>query len=470
MHTPILIVEDEPSQRMTLARLAGEKLGYQVFQAENGKQALQVLKDSEHIQLVLLDLRMPEMDGLETLRTLRETHPTLPVIIITASDDLQDAVSAMQLGANDFIIKPVPLERLKISILNALKFYTLTEEVTRLKRSQSGETKFSDLIGHQDGLENAVTIGKKAAASDIPVLISGESGVGKELFARAIHGESRRAGKPFVAVNCGAIPEKLVESTLFGHEKGAFTGAVNRAIGKFREADGGTLFLDEIGELPHEVQVKLLRALQQKEIEPVGASKVVKVDVRIISATNRQLPEEVRAGRFREDLFFRLNVFPLTLPPLHKRSKDIPDLIQFFIERFAASENKPVRMIAPEAEKTLISHRWPGNVRELENAIFRAVVMAESDTLTKEDFLMLEDLDYRFTHEQELHHPPEGQTTAHPAFFNLLFEDGKMKKMADIEWEVIQYALTQAEDNVGQAAKLLGMSQSTLYRKLGERK
>lgn len=460
MAQSILLVEDEASQRLGMVRMVKES-GYAVQEAANGKEALYFLRERADIALVLLDLRMPEMDGMATLKAMREIHSRLPVIIITASDALQDAVTAMQLGASDFISKPVELERLQVSIQNALRITMLSGELERLQRERSGAMRFSDLIGYDGGLAKEVALGKKAAQSDIPVLINGESGAGKELFAHAIHGESHRAGKPFVAVNCGAIPEKLVESTLFGHEKGAFTGAVSKTIGKFREADGGTLFLDEIGELPPEAQVKLLRVLQQKEVEPVGAARPTKVDVRILSATNRDLRQAVAKGQFREDLYFRLNVFPITLPSLDARREDIPALVEYFIRRFAATENKPISGISREALALLSSRSWPGNVRELENALFRAVVMSENNMLNKNDFNHLEILDI-------YDNPIPGKLTTN--VINLLTDSGEIKLLETLEQEAIRFALAQCGNNVAEAAKCLGLSQATLYRRLGEQK
>ena len=324
MPTKILIADDDATQRRLIAMLLIKKLGYKIVEAENGREALSILdadQNEQSIQLIILDLRMPELDGFAVLEQINEKYPGRPVIILTGSQDVQDAVNAMQLGATDFMTKPVSSERMIVSVQNALKLSTLTKEVTRLKKQESGTFGFTDLIGYEGGLAQVVNISRKAASSDIPTLITGETGVGKEVFARAIHGESNRAGAPFIAVNCGAIPENLVESTLFGHEKGAFTGAIQKSAGKFREAEGGTIFLDEVGDLPLDAQVKLLRVLQQKEVEPVGAGRAVPVNVRIISATHRNLEDAVRAGKFRDDLYFRLNVFKIELPPLRGRAK-----------------------------------------------------------------------------------------------------------------------------------------------------
>src|SRR5690606_9347998 len=343
----------------------------------SGDQALHILAGPEKdgIAIVLLDLVMPGTNGMTVLEQLRGKPGIPPIIVQTSHGSIDTAISAMRAGAVDFVVKPASPERLEVSINSALKLHALSGEIARLKKKSEGTLTFADLIAGQ-AMQRVVSLGKRAAGSQIPVLIEGESGVGKELIARAIQGESDRAGKPFVTVNCGAIPENLVESILFGHEKGAFTGAVDKRIGKFQEADGGTLFLDEVGELPLEAQVKLLRALQDGEIDPVGAKRPVKVDIRLISATNRDMIELVKSGRFREDLFYRLNVFPIWVPPLRQRLDDVPELAYHFLARFAAEEGKNVTSINEQALQLLMRYSWPGNVRQLENAVFRAVVLA----------------------------------------------------------------------------------------------
>ncbi|HHN73445.1 MAG TPA: sigma-54-dependent Fis family transcriptional regulator, partial [Thermopetrobacter sp.] len=344
MATGILIVEDDPTQRRILEELI-RRFGHDPIAAEDAIRALEILASptGRRIGLVILDLYMPEMDGLEFLEHLAARRSDLPVIVQTSEGSIETVVKAMRAGADDFVVKPVNPERLKISVQNLLKVNALTEEVRRLNKKVRGELTFDDLIATSPAMQQVIRLGRRAAESTIPVLIEGESGVGKEMVARAIHGESKRAGRPFVAVNCGAIPENLVESTLFGHEKGAFTGAVARHLGKFQEASGGTLFLDEVAELPLDMQVKLLRALQEGEVDPVGARRPVKVDVRIVSATNRDMIAMVKEGAFREDLFYRLNVFPIMVPPLRRRPEDIPPLVEHFIHRFAAEEGRKVR-------------------------------------------------------------------------------------------------------------------------------
>ena len=354
MSERILIVDDDPVQRRLLENMA-RKFGYEPVVAEGGDAAAALLTgpDGGRIDAVVLDLVMPDLDGLGVLAKMREAGLTIPVIVQTAHGGIDNVVSAMRAGASDFVVKPVGAERLQVSLRNALAASALAGELTRLKRSRSGTLTFKDIITRSARMQAVLRTAEKAAGSNIPVLIEGQSGVGKELIARAIHGSGERRAKPFVAVNCGAIPENLVESILFGHEKGAFTGATERHTGKFVEATGGTLFLDEVGELPPAAQVKLLRAIQEGEVEPVGARKPVKVDVRIISATNRDLIADVKSGRFREDLFYRLHVFPITVPPLRERPEDIPDLVRHFLARFAAEEGKRVTRSAPRRSACL---------------------------------------------------------------------------------------------------------------------
>ncbi|HWU56957.1 MAG TPA: sigma-54 dependent transcriptional regulator, partial [Rhizomicrobium sp.] len=387
MAQTILVVDDDPVQRRLLETAIGRS-GMQVVTAPGGQPALDLIHGprGEQITLVLLDLVMPDMGGLEVLEKLRPTHPELPVIVLTAKGGIDSAVEAMRAGANDFLVKPASPERITVSIRNQLKIGTLSGEVKQLKKKQDNKLTFDDLIASSPEMKQVIRLGTRAAQSDIPVLIEGESGSGKELVARAIQGTSARSGKPFVTVNCGAIPENLIESILFGHEKGSFTGASDKHLGKFQEADGGTLFLDEIGELRLDMQVKLLRALQEGEVDPVGSKRPVKVDVRIVAATNRDLGAMARDGSFREDLYYRLNVFPVTVPALRDRAGDIAPLSRHFITRFAAEENKQVAGLTPAASQLLERFNWPGNVRQLENTIFRAVVLCDGAELDVCDF------------------------------------------------------------------------------------
>src|ERR1700693_4553057 len=382
MAASILIADDDAVARRLVENMV-QKCGYETIMVDSGDAAIAALTapDAPVIDAMVLDLVMPGLDGMGVLAKIREAGLSIPVIVQTAHGGIDNVVSAMRAGAQDFVVKPVGIERLQVSLRNALNTSALKGELQRIKHSREGRLTFADIITRSEAMAGVLRTAQKAAASTIPVLVEGESGVGKELFARAIHGSGERKAKPFVAVNCGAIPDNLVESILFGHEKGAFTGATERHMGKFVEASGGTLFLDEVSELPLAAQVKLLRALQEGEVEPVGARKTVKVDVRIISATNRNLIADVKNGRFREDLFYRLHVFPISVPPLRARPEDIPDLVRHFLARIAAEEGKRIRLVSSEALAMLGAHRWPGNVRQLENAVFRAVVLAEGDEI-----------------------------------------------------------------------------------------
>src|ERR1700716_1385056 len=382
MAASILIADDDAVARRLVENMV-QKCGYETVVVESGDAAIAALTapDGPVIDAVVLDLVMPGLDGMGVLAKIREAGLSIPVIVQTAHGGIDNVVSAMRAGAQDFVVKPVGIERLQVSLRNALNTSALKGELQRIRHSREGRLTFADIITRSGTMAGVLRTAQKAAASTIPVLIEGESGVGKKLFPRAIHGSGERRSKPFVAVNCGAIPDNLVESILFGHEKGAFTGATERHMGKFVEASGGTLFLDEVSELPLAAQVKLLRALQKGAVEAVGGRKPVKVDVRIISATNRRLLDRVKAGQFREDLFYRLHVLPLTIPPLRMRREDIPHLLRHFLARFCAEENRTITGISGEAMAHLAQLDWPGNIRQLENTVYRAVVMSESDQL-----------------------------------------------------------------------------------------
>src|SRR5258708_6721602 len=389
MAETILVVDDDPVQRRLLEGMA-TRFGYAVITAEGGDAAGAALAAGDaRIDCMVLDLVMPDLDGYGVLARMRDAGVGVPVIVQTAHGGIDKVVSAMRAGAIDFVVKPVGAERLQVSLRNALSASALETEFQRLKRSRAGTLTFRDIVTRNARMQAVLRTAEKATASLIPVLIEGESGVGKELIARAIHGSGERRAKPFVAVNCGAIPENLVESTLFGHEKGAFTGATEKHLGKFVEASGGTLFPDEVGGLPPAAQVKLWRAIQEGKVDPAGGRKPVKVDVRIISATNRNLIADARSGRFREDLFYRLHVFPVTVPPLRERPEDVADLVRHFLIRFAAEEGKRIRAVTGEALSLLNAHPWPGNVRQLENAVFRAVVLADGDEVGANEFPQL---------------------------------------------------------------------------------
>ncbi|GAA0525291.1 DNA-binding NtrC family response regulator [Rhizomicrobium palustre] len=479
MAQTILIVDDDPVQRRLL-EAAISRSGMTVVTAPGGGPALDLINGpkGEQIALVLLDLIMPDIDGLEVLSKLRVSHPDLPVIVLTAKGGIDSAVEAMRAGANDFLVKPASPERIAVSIRNQLKIGTLSGEITRLKKKTDNRLTFDDLIAKSDEMRQVARLGVRAAQSTIPILIEGESGVGKELVARAIQGSSDRSGRPFVAVNCGAIPENLIESILFGHEKGAFTGASERHLGKFQEADGGTLFLDEIGELRLDMQVKLLRALQEGEVDPVGAKRPVKVDVRIISATNRDLAELTKEGRFREDLFYRLNVFPIFVPSLRERKDDIPALARHFITRFAVEEHKPVAGLTPEAADLLERYSWPGNVRQLENTIFRAVVLCDGSLLDICDFPQIASAMGVESRPRRASAVADAQAiqaaTFAPALpqspyaMSMTGPDGHMRRMEDMESEIIRTAIARYDGHMSEVARRLGIGRSTLYRKLKE--
>ncbi len=482
MAKTILIVDDDPVQRR-LMRAVCEKAGFPVLQADSGENALSLLQSQEGADaaLVMLDLRMPGLGGMEALKRIKSFREELPVIVLTAQGGIDTVVEAMQSGAADFFVKPASPERVIVSINNALNITVLKDEVSRLKRKQEGALGFKDLIGESAALKHVCRLGERAATSNIPILITGESGTGKEMIARAIQGSSERARRPFISVNCGAISPNLVESLLFGHEKGSFTGAVTKHVGKFQEADGGTLFLDEVGELPPDMQVKLLRALQEGEVDPVGSKRPVKVDVRVISATNRNLAEEVKAGRFREDLFYRLNVFPIHCPPLRERAEDIPALIDHFIQRYNAEERRDVRGVRHEVLAVLMRQPWPGNIRQLENTIFRAVVLAENSYLSAVDFPLLSQ---EFRDAGVDLGPPLVETetsAAAPAFgpagavataangaapVTIFDREGNLRTLEAIERDLIQLAIDTYEGRMSEVARRLGMGRSTLYRKL----
>lgn len=494
MSKRVLIVDDDPAQRRILEETI-KRLGFETKTCGSGDSALQILESEDHggISLVLLDLVMPGIDGMGVMERVASKAGMPPIIVQTAHGSIDTAISAMRAGAVDFVVKPASPERLDVSIKSALKLEALAGEINRIKKKVEGTLTFSDLVMRGDAMKRVISLGKRAAASNanIAVLVEGESGVGKELIARAIQGESARAGKPFVTVNCGAIPENLVESILFGHEKGSFTGAVDRRIGKFQEADGGTLFLDEVGELPLDAQVKLLRALQEGEIDPVGGKKPVKVDFRLIAATNRDMIQLVKDGKFREDLYYRLNVFPIWVPPLRERPEDIPDLARHFAARFAAEEGKRVLSISESAMRLIQTYSWPGNVRQLENTMFRAVVLADSSELTVAEFPQIaahvEGFDAEIPaaptvlQKQPAYTGPAllGAEDTIPQTIAVksgggngslgipaISEDGEIRSLEAIEADMIRLALGRYRGHMTEVAKRLKIGRSTLYRKM----
>ncbi|MEQ1648871.1 MAG: sigma-54 dependent transcriptional regulator [Hyphomicrobiaceae bacterium] len=488
----VLIVDDDPIQRRILEESV-KRLGFESRTAQGGEQALSILEGPElgSISIVLLDLVMPGIDGMAVLDRVGTKPGMPPIIVQTAQGSIESAISAMRAGAVDFIMKPASPERLDVSIKSALKIEALQGEITRIKKKVEGTLTFNDLVMRGDTMSRVIALGRRAAASNIPVLIEGESGVGKELIARAIQGESERQSKPFVVVNCGAIPENLVESILFGHEKGAFTGAVDKRIGKFQEADGGTLFLDEVGELPLDAQVKLLRALQEGEIDPVGSKKPVKVNFRLISATNRDMIQQVKDGKFREDLYYRLNVFPIWVPPLRDRMDDVAELARHFVARFSAEEGKRVTGITEDALRLLTTYSWPGNVRQLENTVFRAVVLSDGHELTVSEFPQIATHVDGFKAQvpaapgnvnriPEIKGPvvlgAEGivpQTMAMPSNGSrssigipAVNEAGDIRSLEEMEADMIRLALGRYRGHMTEVAKRLNIGRSTLYRKM----
>ncbi|EHR05511.1 sigma-54-dependent transcriptional regulator [Bradyrhizobium sp. WSM471] len=482
MAASILIADDDAVARRLVENMV-QKCGYETIVVDSGDAAIAALTAPDAaIDGVILDLVMPGLDGMGVLAKIREAGLSIPVIVQTAHGGIDNVISAMRAGAADFVVKPVGLERLQVSLRNALNSSALKGELQRIRHSREGRLTFSDIITRAEAMAGVMRAAQKATNSSIPVLIEGESGVGKEMFARAIHGSGERKAKPFVAVNCGAIPDNLVESILFGHEKGAFTGATERHTGKFVEAHGGTLFLDEVSELPLSAQVKLLRALQEGAVEAVGARKPVKVDVRIISATNRRLLERVKQGHFREDLFYRLHVLPLTIPSLRARREDIPHLLRHFLARFAAEENRPITGVSGEAVAHLAQLDWPGNIRQLENAVYRAVVMSDGDQLGLDDFpliasqphpgtdiptapLMLEPIAApSVVSGNEIPIAPLPQAGA----LSMLTATGDVRPLEDIENEIIRFAISHYRGQMSEVARRLKIGRSTLYRKLDE--
>ncbi|WP_157016346.1 sigma-54-dependent transcriptional regulator [Mesorhizobium xinjiangense] len=486
----ILIVDDDPIQRRLL-QAALARGGYEILCVDGGEAALAAFEGPRggDVSLVVLDLVMPDIGGLNVLETMRERGIAVPVVVQTSQGGIDTVVAAMRAGAFDFVVKPVSPDKLNAVVAGALKVQAKGGVAGRGAPVQAGSLTISDLQSRSPSMERVIRLAQKAAASNIPILIEGESGVGKEVVARAIQGASGRRSKPFVTVNCGAIPDNLVESILFGHEKGAFTGATEKHTGKFVEADRGTLFLDEIGDLPLDVQVKLLRAVQDGEVDAVGGRKSAKVDIRLISATHRNLLQRVKDGAFREDLFYRLNVFPVFVPPLRERREDIADLVALFIERMGKAETGGrVSGIAGEAMALLKAYDWPGNIRQLENAVFRAVVLCEGSTLTSEEFPQIraqvgavdtaEEPD--LTLADRRHDAPRVVASAPPLAqediddlpredcIDALDAKGHVRSLAEVELEMVQYAIRRYRGQMSEVARRLGIGRSTLYRKLKE--
>jgi two-component system response regulator HydG len=443
----LLIVDDEAGHRQML-RAYLEDENFQVSEAPDGLQAVVAIQERP-FDLVLLDLKMPGLDGLEVLHRMRRITAATPIIMMTAFGTIEAAVEAIKAGAQDFVAKPLDMEELTLKIRKVLHLHELRQESLLQQERLEARFDFSRIIGHSLKMMEIFETLALAAPTEATVLILGESGTGKELIADAIHRNSLRRQKPLIKLNCAALQESLLESELFGHERGAFTGALSRKEGRFQQADGGTIFLDEIGDMSLNTQAKMLRVLQEKEFEPVGGTRTLKVDVRVIAATNKNLLQEVQAGRFREDLYYRLNVVSLTMPPLRERLEDIPPLVEHFVKVYAERNRRPIKGVAPRVLDACQRYQWPGNVRELENAIERAVIMCTGD------YIRLEDLPL---------------TLRSPGPEAVIGEVGIKAglSMREMEKQLILKTLEETQGNKSKAARLLGISRRTLLNKLQE--
>ncbi len=460
----LMVIDDEPAQRRLVGAIAGRR-GWRTVFASDAATALMMLNTPDGLALdaVLLDHWSPDADALALIADLRAARPVLPILMLTANESVAGAVAAMRAGATDFLVKPLAAERL-LSALEAAAGAGDHGELRPLTEKLSASLAFDEIVGSAPQFRAALAIAAKAARARVPVLIEGESGVGKEVVAEAIHAASPRARKPMVRVNCGAIAANLVESELFGHEKGAFTGAFERKAGRFQEADGGTIFLDEIGEMPFETQVKLLRVLQSGEIQSVGARTTREVDVRVIAATNKTLMAEVEAGRFREDLYYRLNVVQVTIPPLRDRRGDVPALARHLLARIAQQPGLRQLGITDDAIALLNTYGWPGNVRQLQNALFRAAVLCDGDALTRGDFPQIAQI-AQGDAPQPVSLVPRQDTAGGVTLFR---PDGHLRMLEEIEADVIRLAIGHYRGRMTEVARRLGIGRSTLYRKLGE--
>ena len=445
----ILVVDDDTAHRTMLRTLVGG-WGYKIAEAEDGEGAIARVRERAY-DLVLMDVRMLKVSGLEALAAIKNLNPAIPVVIMTAYSSVETAVDALKQGAHDYLTKPLDFDKLRITIERAMEHTRLKEENQRLRESLALRFDRNRIIAQSPAMMKLLDTVSQVAPSEATVLITGESGTGKELIAAAIHFNSPRRDGPFVQLNCAAITETLLESELFGHEKGAFTGAERRREGRFHQADGGSLFLDEVSEMPLSMQVKLLRVLQEREFTRVGGDAVVRVDVRLIAATNTHLPDRIAAGKFREDLYYRLNVVGLAVPPLRERREDIPLLAQHFLETFAERNRKPIKGFTPQAMGRLTRHSWPGNVRELMNAVERAVVLARADYLPEEDFALIPAAEPAPTQ------APPAQPTAGVA---------DSLPLDEIEKATILRTLEAAGGNKSETARRLGITRRTLHKKL----
>jgi len=442
----ILIVEDEAKMRRLLELNLGED-GFSTLSAEDAETALQILRH-ETVDLVLTDLKLPGMGGLEFLHSVKDSSPAVPVVVMTAYGSVETAVEAMKRGASDYVLKPFSLSEMRLVVRKELDVQQLRQENRSLREALGKRYQHPNVVAQSAKMQEVLATVERIAPTNSTVLLGGESGVGKDLIARAIHEKSRRASGPFIKINSTAIPENLLESELFGYEKGAFTGATASKPGKFELADKGTIFLDEIGDVPPATQVKLLRVLQEREFERLGGTRVIRVDVRLIAATNRDLRAALEEGTFREDLYYRLNVVPIDIAPLRERREDIPELTQLFIKRFAADSGREITGITPEAMRLLVDYYWPGNVRELQNVMERACALAKGPLLEAAD----------------IHLDSVRTKSAAPAD-NFLPPGMTMEQWED---EMIREALRRANNNKSRAARLLGLSRNALRYRLSK--
>ncbi len=445
MKPKILVVDDDMSLRKMLEAVLTDD-GYDVKEADDGQHAIEFVEE-QFYDLILMDIRMTRMGGIEALKRIKKLSPGIPVIIMTAYASVETAREALKSGAFDYLTKPLDIDELKLIVQRALRHHQLEQENRYLRERLDDRFDFSNIIGNSRAMKNLFEILAQVAPTDATVLITGESGTGKEIVANAIHQNSPRCHKPMIKVNCAALPETLLESELFGHEKGAFTGATNRTRGRFQLAHKSTIFLDEISEMTPATQAKILRTLQEREVEPLGSSSTVKIDTRIISATNKDLENEIREGRFRDDLYYRLNVVRTEIPPLRKRREDIPLLADFFLKQYVEKNRKLVKGFTPRAMDAIMRHDWPGNVRELENLVERAVIMTRGDMITLDEFPNT--INHQFSEIDEV----ENELSA-----------GRTLK--DAEKEIIIRTLEETGGNRTHAAKILGISRRTLQLKL----
>ena len=443
----ILLIDDEPAQ-ITSIKSFLKRRDYTVSSANSGLDGINIVKDG-NIDLVFTDYRMPEMDGLEVVKSIKEINPELPVVVITAFSDIKDAVQVMKEGAFDYLSKPIQLEELEILVKKAKERNDLISENRLLKEQLKEQFKFDFIVTKSPKMEKILSTTSRVAKSTSTVLIRGETGTGKELIARALHFGSERQNKPLITVNCAALSENLLESELFGHEKGSFTGASSQRIGRFEQADGGTLFIDEIGDISLQTQVKLLRALQFGEFERIGGTKTIKVDGRVVTATNRNLEELIENGEFRQDLYYRINVIAINLPALRERKEDIPILIKHFIDKYSKENSKDVKDISKEAHNQLMHYHYPGNIRELENIIESAIVMARGDIITIDDFTpnVMNSSDF---------------ISLNPHNFQNSYDE----KLEAFETTMINDALELKNGNQSQAARVLGMTERHLRSRM----